>query len=65
MTKEQLLRILDKFPKGTEIYIRQGDDAWAAKATAFEGENVLYLSPTAGDHRNYPEGYTGAKERKL
>lgn len=62
MTKEELQKVLDQMPAGTQIYVRQRDDAWPAKARAFKGEKVLYLESTRGDHRNFPEGYTGAEE---
>ena len=70
MTKEKLQAILDKMPAGTLIYLRQGDDAWPAHPRRFKeggpGPRVLYLEVVLededGDHRNFPEGYTGVTE---
>jgi len=72
MTKEKLAAILEKLPAGTLIYVRVRDDAWPAKARRFTSraaESVLYIDHVAedddGDHRNFPEGYSGAKEVPL
>lgn len=70
MTKEKLQAILDTMPASTLIYVRAGDNAWPARPRRFEyqgkPQNVLYLdhvgSDEDGDHLNYPEGYSGAKE---
>ena len=62
MNKQELQAILDRLPPDAEVYVRVGaDDAWPAKARAFEstrlgGAIVLYLEPTEGTHRNFPEG---------
>jgi len=69
MKKEELEKILAKLPAGTEIYVRSRDDAWPAKARLFSSQgrppDVLYLESAAGDHRNFPEGYSGVKELPL
>lgn len=72
MRKEALQAILDQLPAGTQVYIRQRDDAYPAKARIFSEdgvpENVLYLQvdvDRADEHRNFPEGYSGVKELKL
>jgi hypothetical protein len=68
MTKEKLQAILDKLPAGTLIYVRQGDDAYPAHLRRFNESRpaVLYLDivgeDESGDHRNFPEGYSGTRE---
>jgi hypothetical protein len=69
MTKKELLEILEVLPDETEIYVRDGGDAYPARARFFspkEGcSTVLYLEIApggGGDHLNFPEGYRGAKE---
>lgn len=63
MTKEDMIALLEKLPPGTEIYSRQGDNAWPAKLRVFqEPAIVAYITINANDHRNFPEGYSGVKE---
>lgn len=75
MTKKELLKILKKLPDDAEIYVRHGsayDDAYPAKARFFgvdgDGATVLYLQVDHDKldyHRNFPEGYSGVKEKKI
>lgn len=64
VTREDLLNIIEKLPPGTEIFTRSGDNAWPTKVRVFQygREVTAYMDYERGDHRNFPEGYSGAKE---
>jgi len=68
MDKDELIAILEKLPKGTEVYVRSDDNAWPARPRLFN--NILGVSPfkvfidlkQGGNHLNFPEHYSGAVE---
>lgn len=68
MEKEELIALLEKLPPKTEVFVRAGsyrDDAYAPVLKVFEYQKrtiSAYLDIQRGTHRNYPEGYSGARE---
>lgn len=75
LTVGNLKKLIQDLDDDTPIYVRHGvayDDAYPAKVRAFNGGDVkavLYVmvddDEARENHRNYPEGYTGAKEIPL
>lgn len=62
-----MIDILLAMPKGSEVLVRYGDDAWGAapKAWSWGGKaqtNLLYLDADPETHHNYPRGYNGTEE---
>jgi len=67
MDKDELIELLQKLPKGTEIYTRSADNAWPTvprlfKANTGESPMRLFMCYGPGDHLNFPEHYSGAVE---
>lgn len=64
MSKEELIAQLQKLPNGTELFSRQGDNAWPVKLRVFEEGNGIaaYFDCQFDNHRNFPEHYSGVKE---
>ena len=70
MTREEALEAITSLPEGSELFIRTGlsmDDAYPTKLRVFNEGTGLHAyfdidRDRTGDHRNWPEGYTGAVE---
>jgi hypothetical protein len=70
MTREEALDLISTLPSGTELFIRTGqfmDDAYPAKLRTFNESSGItaYIDidrGKTGEHRNWPEGYTGVVE---
>lgn len=68
MDRDELIRLLQKLPEGTEVFLRGGagcsDDAWAPQMRVFEYEGMTraFLQYQIGEQVNFPEGYRNVIE---
>lgn len=70
MTKEELIAILNKLPANSEVYVRQGDNAWPmiVRAYRYSDRVSAYMCidmKNLDGHVNYPEGYGGVVQVPL